>query len=401
MTDHQLYLGIDVGKTDHHATGLSAAGSVVYDKPLPQSEPKIRALLQELTVAHGTVLVVVDQPKTIGALVIAVAQDLGIDVAYLPGLTMRRVADLHPGQAKTDARDAFIIAETARTMAHTLRGITVTEENIAELSMLCGFDDDLAAQITQARNRLRGFLTQIHPALERVLGPRLGHPAVVALLTRYSSPARLRTAGRGHVRVLLKKHAPRLAEKLTEEIFTALSEQTVTVAGTSAAEKIIGRIADQLSQLATQRAEIEAEILTVVDAHPLTQVLTSMPGVGVRTAARILTEVVGKDFATAGHLASYTGIAPVTRRSGTSIRGESPSRRGNKVLKRALFLSAFASINASPASRAYYDRKRSEGKRHNQAVIALARRRTDVLYAMLRDGAFYTEPTPPTVALAA
>lgn len=108
---------------------------------------------------------VVDQPKTIGALVIAVAQDLGIDVAYLPGLTMRRVADLHPGQAKTDARDAFIIAETARTMAHTLRGITVTEENIAELSMLYGFDDDLAAQITQARNRLRGFLTQIHPAL--------------------------------------------------------------------------------------------------------------------------------------------------------------------------------------------------------------------------------------------
>ena len=171
---------------------------------------------------------------------------------------------------------------------------------------------------------------------------------MVALLTRYSSPARLRTAGRGHVRVVLKKHAPRLAEKLTEEIFTALSEQTVTVAGTSAAEKIIGRLADQLSQLATQRAEIEAEILTVVDAHPLTQVLTPMPGVGVRTAARILTEVVGKDFATAGHLASYAGIPPVTRRSGTSIRGESPSRRGNKVLKRALFLSAFASITASP-----------------------------------------------------
>lgn len=321
MTDHQLYLRIDVGKTDHHATGLSAVGSVAYDKPLPQSEPKIRALLQELTVAHGAVLVVVDQPKTIGALVIAVAQDLGIDVAYLPGLAMARVADLHPGQAKTDARDAFIIAETARTMVHTLRGITVTEENIAERSMLCGFDDDLAAQITQARNRLRGFLTQIHPTLERVLGPRLGHPAVAAVLARYWSLARLRTAGRAHVRVLLKKHAPRLAEKLTEEIFTALSEQTVTVAGTSAAERIIGRLADQLSQLATQRAEIEAEILTVVDAHPLTQVLTSMPGVGVRTAARILTEVVGKDFATAGHLACYAGIAAVTRRSGTSILG--------------------------------------------------------------------------------
>ena len=399
--DHQLYLGIDVGKTEHHATALTAAGTVVHDKTLPQSEPKIRALLEALRAEHGPVLVVVDQPKTIGALAIAVAQDLGIEVAYLPGLTMRRVADLHQGQAKTDARDAFIIADTARTLPHTLRGITVAEENIAELSMLCGFDDDLAAQLTQVRNRLRGFLTQIHPALERVLGPRLGHTAVITLLTRYPSPARLRTAGRGHVRALLKKHAPRLAEKLTEEIFTALTEQTVIVTGTTAAEKIIGRLAEQLAQLGAQRSEIENEILTVVDAHPLTQVLTSMPGVGVRTAARILTEVVGKNFKDAAHLASYAGIAPVTRRSGSSIRGESPSRRGNKTLKRALFLSAFASINASPASRAYYDRKRAQGKRHNQAIIALARRRTDVLYAMLRDGAFYTEPTPPAVALAA
>lgn len=399
--DHQLYLGIDVGKTEHHATAITAVGTVVHDKTLPQSEPKIRALLQTLRAEHGAVLVVVDQPKTIGALVIAVAQDLGIDVAYLPGLTMRRVADLHEGQAKTDARDAFIIADTARTLPRTLRGITVAEENIAEPAMLCGFDDDLAAQLTQVRNRLRGFLTQIHPALERILGPRLGHTAVVTLLTRYPSPTRLRSAGRGHVRALLKKHAPRLAERLTEEIFTALAEQTVTVSGTTAAEKIIGRLAQQLAQLCSQRVEIEAEILAVVDAHPLTQVLTSMPGVGVRTAARILTEVVGKNFKDAAHLASYAGIAPVTRRSGSSIRGESPSRRGNKTLKRALFLSAFASINASPASRAYYDRKRAQGKRHNQAIIALARRRTDVLYAMLRDGTFYTERTPPAVALAA
>ena len=63
-------------------------------------------------------------------------------------------------------------------------------------------------------------------------------------------------------------------------------------------------------------------------------------------------------------------IAPVTRRSGTSIRGEHVARGGNKRLKRALFLSAFASLS-HPPSRAYYDRKRAQGKRHNQALIAL------------------------------
>lgn len=84
---------------------------------------------------------------------------------------MRRIADLHPGEAKTDARDAFIIADAARTMPHTLRSVQLADEQIAELTMLCGFDDDLAKQATATSNRIRGLLTQIHPALERVLDP--------------------------------------------------------------------------------------------------------------------------------------------------------------------------------------------------------------------------------------
>lgn len=387
-----VFVGLDVGKSDHHAVALTAAGKTVLDKALPNDEAKLRAILEGLAV-HGRVLMVVDQPATIGALPVAVAQAMpGVEVAYLPGLAMRRIADLHPGSAKTDARDAFIIAEAARTMPHTLRSIRADEEQIAALALLAGFDDDLAGEVTAVSNRLRGLLTQIHPALERALGPRIAHPAVADLLTRYPTPARLTSAGRGHLRARLKKHAPRLAERLTEEVFTALGEQTVVVPGTDAAGVVIPILAEQLATLTRQRAEIAAQVEALVEAHPLHKVLTSLPGVGVRTAARILTEVVGKDFKDAAHLASYAGIAPVTRRSGTSIRGEHAPRGGNKRLKRALFLSAFASLN-HPPSRDYYDRKRAQGKRHNQAVIALARRRCDVLFAMLRDGTLYQPPT--------
>ncbi|KAA9392883.1 IS110 family transposase [Kocuria coralli] len=400
-----VFVGLDVGKSDHHAVAVTAAGKTVYDKALPNDEARLRTILEELATAHGPVLMVVDQPATIGALPVAVAQAMeSVTVAYLPGLAMRRIADLHPGAAKTDARDAAIIAEAARTMPHTLRNIRVDEAQIAELVVLAGFDDDLAAQITATSNRLRGMLTQIHPALERALGPRVTHPAVADLLSRYPTPGKLAAAGRGHVRARLKKHAPRLAEPLTEAIFDALSQQTVVVAGTEAATTVIPILAGQLASLIRQRATVATQVEALVEAHPLSAVLTSMPGIGVRTAARILTEVVGKDFADAGHLASYAGIAPVTRRSGTSIRGEHAPRGGNKRLKRALFLSAFASLHHGP-SRAYYDRKRAQGKRHNQAIIALARRRTDVLYAMLRDGTLYQDPTDPqtssSVALAA
>ena len=116
-------------------------------------------------------LVVVDQPATIGALAVAVAQDMGITVGYLPGLSMRRIADLTPGSAKTDAKDAAVIAGAARTMPHTLRAINASDEEAAALSMLTGFDLDLARQVNQSANRIRGLYTQIHPALEAVLGP--------------------------------------------------------------------------------------------------------------------------------------------------------------------------------------------------------------------------------------
>lgn len=390
-----VYLGLDVGKGEHHATALTPAGKKVYDKRLPNTEPKLRELFTALQDKHGTVLAVVDQPASIGALPLAVARDTGCQVAYLPGLTMRRIADLYPGEAKTDARDASIIADAARAMPHTLRNLAPSDEVIAELEMIVGFDDDLATESTRTKNRLRGLLTQIHPSLERVLGPRLEHPAVLALLERHGAPAQIRQAGRRRLTGVIRPLAPRLAERLVQEIFDALDEQTVVVPGTDAAALIIPSLARSLSTVLQQRALITARIETLLQAHPLSPVLTSIPGIGARTGARILIDVGDASaFPTAGHLAAYAGLAPVTRTSGSSIRGEHPSRRGNKQLKRALYLAAFASLS-HPASRSYYDKKRREGKHHVAALTALARRRTDVLYAMLRDGTFY-RPQPAT-----
>ncbi|MCF3135045.1 IS110 family transposase [Streptomyces olivochromogenes] len=392
-SDIGAFLGLDVGKGEHHATALTPAGKKAFDKRLPNSEPKLREVFAKLIAKHGTVLVVVDQPASIGALPLAVARDTGCKVAYLPGLTMRRIADLYPGEAKTDARDAFIIADAARAMPHTLRTIELTDETVAELEMIVGFDDDLAGEVTRIANRLRGLLTQIHPHLERVVGPRIQHPAVLTLLERFGSPTQIRKAGRRRLVTLIRPKAPRMAERLVDEIFTALDEQTVVVPGTDAAALIVPSLAASLQAVLDQRKILAVRIEELLANHPLSKVLTSMPGIGVRTGARILIDIGdGSSFPSAAHLASYAGLAPATRSSGSSIRGEQPSRRGNKQLKRAFFLSAFAAL-ADPASRTYYDKKIKQGKHHTQAILCLARRRADVLFAMLRDGTFY-QPQP-------
>ncbi|SUE28347.1 IS110 family transposase [Nocardia farcinica] len=388
---YAVFCGVDVGKGEHHAVGLDPNGKRLFDKALPNDESRLRAVFNKLA-AHGPLLIVVDQPNTIGALPVTVARACGHDVAYLPGLAMRRIADLYPGQAKTDARDAHIIADAARTMPHTLRRVDIGDDTLTELGVLAGFDDDLAGEATRTSNRIRGLLTGIHPALERVLGPRVAHPAVLEILSRCGGPEGIRAAGRRKLTAIAVKHAPRMGARLVEEILAALPAQTVTVPGAKAAETVLPKLADSLKAVLLQRKQIAEDIEEMFTDHPLAQVLTSMPGIGVRTGTRILLEVGDATaFATAGHLASYAGIAPITHRSGSSIRGEHPARSGNHKLKRALFLSAFAALH-DPASRAYYDRKRAEGKKHNAALICLARRRCDVLFAMLRTKQPYRTP---------
>ncbi len=248
-----VFVGIDVGKGEHHAVALNRAGKTLFDKPLPNDETKMRAVLQQLK-RHGLVLVIVDQPATIGALPIAVAQAEGVLVGYLPGFAMRRIADLHPGEAKTDARDAAIIAQAARTLPHALRSIQMADESVAELSMLCGFDDDVLGQITATSNRVRGLLTQIHPALERVIGPHLDHPAVLDLLLRYPTPAAMQKAGTTRLAARLTKLAPRMGSRLAVDIVEALHAQTVVVVGTNAAALVLPRLAEQLAALRRARA---------------------------------------------------------------------------------------------------------------------------------------------------
>ena len=212
------------------------AGFLLYDKALPNDEARLRAILEELAAEHGPVLMVVDPPATIGALPVAVAEATDqVEVAYLPGLAMRRIADLHPGTAKTDARDALIIAEAARTMPHTLRDIRVDEAQIAELAVLAGFDDDLAAQITATSNRLRGMLTQIHPALERVLGPRVTHPAVADLLQQALRDAGLTSGGRtGRRRQPAGGSDGNRADRIDRELLAADAEELADLAGVNA-----------------------------------------------------------------------------------------------------------------------------------------------------------------------
>ena len=363
--DIEVFIGIDVGKTDHWATALSRDGRKVFDKALPNDEDRLREVYQRLQ-AKGQVLVVVGQPATIGALAVAVAQDMGITVGYLPGLSMRRIADLTPGSAKTDAKDAAVIAGAARSMPHTLRAVSASDEDAAALSVLTGFDLDLARQVNQSANRIRGqSFTQTPPSPQGRGGALAGRTTPSwRPVAAWPTPADLKRAGRTRIDARLKAHGCRRHATWAGQTVSALKHQSVVVAGTDAAAVVLPHLARQLITLHAQRADVAAQAGDPGEPHPhVPGPGHTCPGSGVPAAAVLAGRDPGQGPpGTGAQLASYAGLAPVTRRSGSSIRGEHVSHGGNKRLKRAMFLSAFASLRSDPVSRAYYQRKRDQGK---------------------------------------
>ena len=304
-------------------------------------------------------------------------------------------ADLYPGSAKTDPRDAWVLADHARRNADRLTWVEISDELLVRLRVLGGHDEDLVADSVRTINRLRDALVSTSPGLERVLGEKLAQRGVREVLRRWPTPTALRTAGRTRVRNLLKAHYPRkpqLAHTLADRIWAALDAQTLTLAGEATWGEVIADLAEGLERITVRRTEVAKAIEEAFGSHPLGQVLVTVPGIGPRTGARILVEVGDPSrFPTGSHLASYAGLAPTDWNSGRTRRAFH-NRRGNHRLKNALFQTAFSAARHDPAARAYYQRKRAQGKRHNAALICVARRRCNLILAILKNQTPYQTP---------
>ena len=183
----------------------------------------------------------------------------------------------------------------------------------------------------------------------------------------------------------------------------AAAAQTVQLPGEASAAVLIAGLARQLLELDRQIKDTTRLISERFRAHPQAAVIESMPGMGPVLGAEFLVATGGSlaSFATSGHLAAYAGLVPVPQDSGRITGNLRRPQRYNRRLRHVFYMAAFSSIKADGPSRAFYDRKRSERLTHTQALLALARRLVDVLWALLRDGRLFTAVPPPPAARAA
>ena len=380
------FLAFDVGKASHRACAVGASGEVLFNREVANRPADIDRALAE---AGPGARVVVDQKRNIGALVVARARAKGNPVSYLPGTAMKRARDMFPVTAKTDAIDAEVIARTAAGMPWTLREVAEETPASASLRMLAAQRDFAVGSRTRAANRLRAVLLEADPAFEAAVDPSSRWQ--LAVLAELGGPFGIRAAGLRRFRSVAER-AGGAKRAASDRLWAAATASASSGRPELAAEsELVRSLAARVAADSAEAARLDALIVDSLAGDETYEALLTVPGVGPKTAAALVTLVDVSMFRSHDELAAYTGLAPCNRQSGTSLNSSSPSRGGNRTLKNLLIYSCTSLVGTRSRFGRYYDACRARGMRHNKALKAVARKRLKVIYAVMRDGAPYRE----------
>lgn len=394
----QIWAGMDVGKEHHHCVVIDADGRRLLSRRVLNDEVALLELISDVLAISPEVLWAVDLNHGGASLLVALLAGHGQPVAYLTGLAVHRASGTYRGEGKTDARDAFVIADQAR-VRRDLGLLRPGDEIAVDLRILTTRRSDLVADRTRQINRLRAQLLEMFPALERAFDYSTTKAALV-LLTGYQTPAAIRGAGLSAIETWLRDRKVRNAAAVARSAVQAAQAQYTAVPGERMAAAMVAGLAREVMSLDEQITEINALIEARFRDHPLAAVIVSLPGVGPILGAEFIAATGGDMtvFGSADHLAAFAGLAPAPRDSGRITGNLHRPHRYHRGLLRAFYLSSMVSVRSCPASRAYYDRKRAAGKTHTQALLAPSRRRVNVLWAMIRDHQCYQDSPPVTAA---
>ena len=395
-----VYCGIDWAEDHHDIALVNRDGQLLARRRISDDAAGLAALLA-LLAEHGDtpddpVPVAIETPR---GLLVACLRATGRTVYPVNPMAVARYRDRHSiAGKKSDHGDAVVLAGVLRTDLHAHRPLPADSELAQAIAVLARAQQDAVWDRTTAHNRLRSHLREYFPAFLAAFTQVKGgimRPEARTVLAAAPTPADAAKLTLTQLRGLLKKagrsrgldtEATRLREAFRAEQMRQLP----------LVEQAMGRQAlallRQLDAACAAADDLEHAATESFNQHPDAGIITSFPGLGALTGARVLAEI-GDDrsrFSDAKGLKAYAGAAPITRASGKT---RSVTRRHikNNRLNAAGYLWAFSALTASPGARAYYDRRKDDGDRHAAAQRNLFSRLLGCLHHCLTTGQHYDE----------
>lgn len=327
----------------------------------------------------------------------------GYTVYAVNPLQVARYRERHgTSGAKSDPGDAHVLAELVRLDRAHHRPVAGDSALAEHLKVLTRTHQSMIWSRQRQTNALRSMLREFYPGALAAFGDELAGRDALAILAIAPSPEAGRRLSQSKIAAALRRAGrQRNLESTAERISAALrapqleAHPGVVGAYTAAVRSLVTVITALVTQTEVLHSEVEAGF----GRHPDAEIYLSQPGLGPILGARVLAEF-GDDphrYADPKARKNYSGMAPITRASGTRRIVLARYAR-NRRLADALYHQAFTALGVSPGARDYYDRQRTRGATHHQALRTLANRLVGILHGCLRHHSTYEESTawPPT-----
>jgi transposase len=398
----EIYCGIDWAEDHHDIALVDRDGQLLARRRIGDDAAGLAVLLA-LLAEHGDsaedpVPVAIETPR---GLLTACLRATGRPVYPVNPMAVARYRDRHSvAGRKSDHGDAVVLAGVLRTDMHAHRPLPADSELAQAIAVLARAQQDAVWDRTTAHNKLRSHLREYFPGFLAAFAQARGgilRPEARTILAAAPTPAAAAQLTVAQLRALLKKAGRRNridpeATRLREAFRAPQMRQLPLV------EHAMGRqslaLLRQLDAACASADDLEHAATESFNLHPDAGIITSFPGLGALTGARVLAEI-GDDrsrFQDAKGLKAYAGAAPITRASGKT-RSVTRRRVKNNRLNAAGYIWAFSTLTASPGARAHYDRRKDAGDRHAAAQRNLFARLLGCLHHCLLTGQHYDEAT--------
>jgi transposase len=397
----KVFCGIDWAERHHDIALVDEHGKLVAKRRIQESVEGWQQLLSMLAAAGDTpdapIPVAIETPR---GLLVAALRATGRPVYAINPMAVARYRDRHTvARSKSDHADAMILANILRTDAHVHRPLPADTELARAIAVLARAHQDATWRRTKASNELRSLLREYYPAFLGAFIERkdfLASTDARAVLAIAPTPAAARTLTKTRIATALRRGGRKrgvdvLAAQIHEVLRVPhLRQQPLVEQAMGTAALALLAMLDAACANVNQLGEACAEAFA---QHPDYAIITSFPGLGDLTGARVLAEL-GDDrgrFADARAVKAYAGSAPVTRASGRSI-SITHRRIKNDRLAAAGFVWAFIATSNSPGARQHYQRRRqAHGDRHAAALRHLFNRFLGCLHQCLTTRQPYDE----------
>ena len=397
-----VFCGIDWAEDHHDIALVNRDGQLLARRRISDDAAGLAALLG-LLAEHGDsaedpIPVAIETPR---GLLTACLRATGRKVYPINPMAVARYRDRHSvAGRKSDHGDAVVLANILRTDAHAHRPLPADSELAQAIAVLARAQQDAIWARTSAHNKLRSHLREYFPAFLAAFADLRGgimRAEARTILAASPDPAAAAKLTLTQIRALLKK-AGRIRDLDAEaarlrEAFRAPQMRQLPLVEQAMGSQALALLR-QLDAACASADDLEQTTVESFNQHPDAGIITSFPGLGPLTGARVLAEI-GDDrsrFADAKGLKAYAGAAPITRASGKT-RAVLHRRVKNQRLAAAGYIWAFSALTASPGARAHYDRRRNDGDRHAAAQRNLFGRLLGCLHYCLATRTEYRETT--------